>query len=187
MTLPRILVHLAGWPIAGGLAWWWLSLPEGKVWQLVLSVLLAIVIVGIAAALLAHAFGSLRRVHRVLPWLIGAGCLTGLVFWRAYPPLWAAVPWLLALPGFYWAAGGPGYLAQCRQPRTYLGIVGWAVAALLLPWLLVRWVPDVGPSFGSQATSAATRLVLATLLFVLSWPALGAFWMRETETMHAKS
>ena len=187
MTPSRILLQLAGWPVTVALAWWWLSLPEGKAWQLALSLLLAIVILIVAAMLLAHAFGSWRRAYRVLPWLIGAVALTGIIIWRGYHPLGALIPWIIALPGFRWAAGGPNYRAQLQHGRTYLGVLFWAVAAVLFPYLLIKWVPNVGPSFNAQATSAAVRFVLSAVLFILSWPVLGAWWMKEPEVFHAQS
>jgi hypothetical protein len=174
-----LIAQFLGWPAAAGLVWFWLSLPEGKVWQVGLSALLALVILIAVAALIAGALGRWTALFRVLPWLVIAAGISGFMLWRGASPAAAAIPWLLALPGFYQAVGGPSYLNLLSKFSTYAGIVVWAGLALAVPAKLIFWIPDVGPSFEAQAASAAARFVLAALLFILAWLALGSYWRKS--------
>jgi hypothetical protein len=174
-----LIAQFLGWPAAAGLAWVWLSLPEGQVWQLGLSAFLALGIVVAVAALIAGALGRWRALFRVLPWLVIASGLSAALLWRAAPPAVAAIPWLLALPAFYQAVGGPSYRELLSRFPTYAGIVVWAGLALAVPAKLIYWIPDVGPSFEAQAVSAAARFVLAALLFILAWLSLGSYWRKS--------
>jgi hypothetical protein len=180
MTRVRtLLAQFIGWPATAGLAWLWLSMPEGKVWQLAASAGLAIAILVLVSALIAGALGRWGGVYRVLPWVMAADALCAWVLWRGLHPNLAALPWMVALPAFYWAVGGPNYLEMLRRPATYVGVIIWAAMGLALPAKLITWVPYVGTDFPAQAASAAARFTAAGVLFVLAWLGLGAYWRKS--------
>jgi hypothetical protein len=174
-----LVAQFLGWPAAAGLAWLWLSMPEGTVWQLAASGLLAIGLCGLVAALIAGALGRWGAALRVLPWLAAAAALSAAVLWRGLDPNLTALPWMAALPAFYWAAGGPNYVEMLRRPSTYCGVVLWAAVALAIPAKLISWAPDVGAGMAAQAASAGARFTLAGVLFVLAWLGLGSYWRKE--------
>ena len=177
-----LMAQFTGWPAAAGLAWLWLSMPEGKVWQLAASVLLAIALFVFVAALIAGALGRWGATLRVLPWLMAAAALSTGVLWRGLDPNLSALPWMAALPAFYWAVGGPNYVEMLRRPSTYAGIILWAALAMALPAKLISWVPNAGAGFEAQAASAAARFTLAGVLFVVAWLGLGSYW-RQRDTL----
>jgi hypothetical protein len=97
-------------------------------------------------------------------WL-GLGVATG---WQLFWHIMIAVVWLaLAAFAVWWTRRRLGVLSlgvAWRRPE-FLGAAAVAiVAALLLPYALVHWVPEF-ESFAAQAISAALRVTLAGVVF----------------------
>ena len=123
-------------------------------------------------------------LQKALPWVVvivaavcGCAWLAGRV-----KPAYAALPWIAAavlvlglLPP---ASGSAGAL---RRWNYWIAAAGLAAAGVLLPWLLVRWVPKL-QGFGAQTASMAVRFGLAYAIALAAWLSIASLPRR---TRHA--
>lgn len=114
--------------------------------------------------------------RRPRQWLEGLGLL---LLWCALGWWWLSLPVasvtdlaLLVLVGLvmiaiplwlFWRARN-----VWRNPQAAIAFLLALAAALILPWLLVNWVPAF-ESFAMQAVSVALRFGLAAVCFVGAW------------------
>jgi hypothetical protein len=167
-------VHVLSYPVLVWLVWVWLGIAESSIFELIGSVVLALLVVAAVAWLLATAFeGSLRVSRptwmRSLLFTLACLLLIGATLWlaanrRTYPALWwtafAAVIAVL-LP--------PHFVLTWRVLRDWRY---WAACAALVlvggygPWKVVSWVP-AAKTLAAQATSMAIRFAAAYLLSVV--------------------
>jgi hypothetical protein len=169
--------------IALALAWFWL--PDSRVWGVVLSALLGIVvIVGglwlIAAALLFYQHpgpiwrDSLRRVPALLVW----GAVLALAVWASPAWIWI-IPAVLLLPlaAQVTAEGIRGLFRMVWRVRYFPAAVLLAAAGAYLPYELIGWHPQVA-GLAMQTASLAVRLAAAYLLAVSAWLVLASLVAR---------
>ncbi len=191
-----LAAQLAGNAVLLLLGYWWLSLPDRTVWQVALSVLVALVIIFAAlwlhaAALAAFhpqpppgglAWRALRRLPLFLICLLLVAAvsvaLLWLAAWRPSTQLGVAALALALLPLISQAAGG-GFSARValRIPGQWrywnIGVVIFVLAGAYFPYRLIWWIPEVG-SFAAQAASVIVRFGLAYVLAVTAWLLLAA-------------
>jgi hypothetical protein len=158
---------IAAW-MALALAWFWL--PDSRVWGVVLSALLGVVVIG----------GGL--------WLIGAA----LVYYRNPGPIWreslrripALFVWIALFALAIWASlKAPGWtwmlpailLLQLALPLKSQGRARFLLdtallvgAGVYLPYKLIGWHPQLS-GLAMQTASLAVRFLLAYLLAVGAW------------------
>lgn len=114
--------------------------------------------------------------RRPRKWLEGLGLL---LLWCALAWWWLSLPVasaadlaLLALVGLVVTAIPAWLLWRVRMiwrsPQAGIAFLLALAAALVLPWLLVNWVPEF-ESFAMQALSMALRFGMAAVCFVGAW------------------
>jgi len=190
-----ILVQLTGNAVLFALFYLWLTLPEGRTADLLLSaVLLLVILVGmlwLQGATLAgfHTAGSARTLARRLPWFAvwAVMIVAVLVVSRHLAHGHWRWPWLAGLGvaaallpiAGQAAAGRPwrGALAVLARPVWWLAVVCLLVSGYLVPALLIAWVPKVA-GLAAESVSFGLRFGVAYLLLVLSWLVLAAVWGR---------
>ncbi|MEK7407622.1 MAG: hypothetical protein AAB225_21295 [Acidobacteriota bacterium] len=190
-----LAAQLAGNALLLLLGYWWLSLPDRTVWQVALSVFVALVIIFAAlwlhaAALAAFhpqppagglAWKALRRLPLFMICLLLLAAvsvaLLWLASWRRSTQVGVAALALALLPLISQAAGGGfSVRAALRIPgqwRYWPGVVILVFAGAYIPYRLIWWIPELG-SFGGQAASVAARFGLAYVLAVTAWFSLAA-------------
>ena len=190
---------IAGW-MALALAWFWL--PDSRVWGVVLSALLGVVvIVGglwlIGAALLFYQKPgpiwreSLRRVPALLVW----GAVFALAIWasqRLKAPAWIwIIPAVLLLPlaAQVTAEGIRGLFRMVWRARYFPTAVVLIIAGAYLPYVLIGWRPQLS-GLAMQTASLAVRFAVAYLVAVSAWLVLASLIARLGENpapSHARS
>ena len=196
-----VAIQAVGYLVLLALAYEWFGIADRNVWQLLLSVVLGAAIVCAAVWLIAQAFAP-PQIRRFLIYLAAAVAVVACCVWLAgyraqvglsvasHLTLWFRKPvkpqtmgsiyaWLL------WIAGIAGVLALLPSAvkasltrRYWITAALLAVAGLLLPRLLVGWVPRF-QSFGAQTASMIVRFVLAYAIALASWLAIAAALRRS--------
>jgi hypothetical protein len=195
MPATRVLwvVHLVGNLALAGLFWLWLGIPDARTWQLGLTAILGLVIIGgllwlhgstfryfgESASALAPVFReSLRRLPLFAIWT--AVFVLSIVLLQRWQPASGAgvtVHWLLAwivmpavlLPGAAAAMGrGRGALDVYRSPKYWIWAALLMVVGVYLPWRLVLWTPGL-KGFSAEAASFAVRWTFGYLAAVTAW------------------
>jgi hypothetical protein len=191
-----VAIQAVGYLALAALLYEWFGIADRSVWQLLLSVVLGILIVAGAAWLIASALAP-KRMGRCLLYIAVAAAIIACCAWLAgyqarvgfsvasHLTLWFRKPvkpqtmgtiyvWLL------WIVGAAGVLAilpaavQNRPTRRYwLTAAGLAIVGLVLPRLLVGWVPKF-QSFGAQTASMTIRFLLAYAIALAAWLAIAA-------------
>jgi hypothetical protein len=176
-----IAVEILGWPLFLAALYHWLSIPEAKVLQVGLTLVLALVLAAMLTYLVAAAFtaaaprwkAALARVPRVFPvvalWCLALFLLVNLIereWWR-----WAVLALSTLAFAPLCAAGWRGY-QRLRHGMVWVALGLFLVIGLYVPWRLIWWVPKIEGLTG-QAVSAGIRFVIAGLLFALAWLMLG--------------
>jgi hypothetical protein len=187
----KVAIQTVGYPVLLALIYEWFGIADRSVWQLLLSVVLGATILCGAVWLIARAFQP-PQMRRFVIFLVAAVAVVACCVWLAsyqaqvglsvasHLTLWFRKPvkpqtmasiygWLL------WIAGTAGVLAilpltvQARPTRRYwITAALLAIAGLLLPALLVGWVPKF-QSFAAQTASMVVRFTLAYAIALASW------------------
>jgi hypothetical protein len=194
-------IQALGYPVLLALIYAWFGIGDRSAWQLLLSAVLGCAIVFGAVWLIASALAaepvSPRRLGGFLLWIAAAAAVVACCVWLVgYRPRlgfsvashltqWFRKPvkpqtmgsiyaWLI------WIAGVAGVLAilplavKARPTWRYWTTAALlAVAGLVLPGLLVGWVPKF-ESFGAQTASMVVRFALAYAIALASWLAIAA-------------
>lgn len=207
-SLPRTLLHR--WPLwilqlavnaaLLALAWYWLTLPEATIGQLVLSALIAMVVLIAGLWLQGVTLAAFRPSPTALPVMAVARRLPALLLWLLLTSLiviacqrWipaTKAPWLpdvasglvvlLLLPMASEVAGEG--IAGFTRKTPWSTLARWqfwlaaAFAALFvwyLPYKLVWWVPAV-QGLRMQAISMGLRFAAGYLIAITAWFVLSA-------------
>jgi hypothetical protein len=183
-----------------GLVWFWLSLPEAKVWQLALSAVVALVAAagflwlhGATLAAFRIPYGpppflaTLRRVPALAMWAVvcvllvtAALRLTPISRWTWLPDT-IAICILLALLPAGSQVSGEGLAGLFRSAawsplgrwQYYAAVAFCLIVGTLAPYKLVWWIPKF-EGLSAQAASAGIRLGIAYLLAITGWFLLAA-------------
>jgi hypothetical protein len=167
-----------------GVFYAWLSIPERTTAVLAASLIVLLAVVFGALWLYAmslaafHEAGgrayvviALRRLPRFLPWAI---LMAAAIYWAGW---FAPLAFLVLLPAASQASGGRfggGWAKRIFfRPRYWLGGVLALLVGVLVPKLLVSWVPKVS-GVTAQSASLVARFGLALLLAALAWLMLAA-------------
>ena len=202
-----VAIQAAGYLVLLALIYEWFGIADRSAWQLLLSVVLGVAIVSGAAWLIASALAP-PRIVQCLIWIAAVAAVIACCVWLAgYKPrvglnvashltLWFRRPvkpqtmasiysWLL------WIAGAAGVLAilplavKARPTRRYwITAALLAFAGLLLPGLLVGWVPKF-QSFGAQTASMIVRFALAYAIALSAWLSIAAAARRSRSTVRS--
>jgi hypothetical protein len=189
-------MQAVGYLAVAALLYEWFGIADRSVWQLLLSVVLGVAIVAGAIWLIASALGP-ARMGRCVIWIAAAAAVIVVCLWLAgyqarvglsvasHLTLWFRKPvkpqtmatlyaWLL------WIASIAGVLAILpraaggRPTRRYwITAAVLTIAGLLLPGLLIGWVPKF-QSFGAQTASMLVRFVVAYAIALAAWLAIAA-------------
>ena len=183
-----------------GLAWYWLTLPEARIWQLAVSGIVALVVAagflwlqGVTLATFRLPYGpppfgaTLRRVPALAVWAVVGSLLAATALRYVPGSRWAWLPGaaaLCVLPALLPAASqisAEGLRGLFRgsawsplgQWQYYLAVVVCAAVGVLAPYKLVWWIPKL-TSLSAQGASAAARFGIAYLLALTGWFLLAA-------------
>jgi hypothetical protein len=191
-----IAIQALGYLVLRALVYGWLGIADRSAWQVLLSGLLGLAIVFGAVWLIASALAaepvSPRRLPGFLIWIAAVAAVIVCCVWLAgYRPrvglsvashltLWFRRPVKPQMmgslyAGLLWVAGAAGVLAllpaavKARPTRKYwVGSAVLVLAGILLPGLLIGWVPKF-QSFGAQTASMIVRFALAYTIALASW------------------
>jgi len=181
----RVLaLHLAANLVLFGLAWLWLSVPESRVWHLLLSTSLAGVIVLGALWLHGATMRLFRRTHQDGPAAVAEsfratrGRLPALLVWVAFS--WSTFALITRLadlvPGVAeWTSSALTFLVRRPVPPA------WMEMALAIPIVLLRWIGGplllliLGSAMSDQGFGALRGSALDRALGVARAPGL---WLR---------
>jgi hypothetical protein len=204
-----VAVQAGGYLVLLALIYEWFGIADRNAWQLVLSLLLGLVIVSGAVWLIASAvaaeFVALRRVRTSLIWIVVAALVVALCVWLAgyrsnvglsvasHLTQWFRKPvkpdtmgavyaWLLRIVATLGVLAVLPRFVKARPSRRYwITSVLLALAAWLLPALLIGWVPKL-ESFGAQTASMIVRFALAYAIALAAWLAIGTAARRSAAT-----
>lgn len=158
-----VMVQVAGQATMGGIAWYWLGIGVGSMWQVAWNGLLLAAMVMGWSWLDAYGLGISRRWW----WAVPAVLLTPLMALHVVAAITVPLVWVVVL--FPTAAAGrwkvlfhAGYLV------TTTGLI---LIMLVLPMALLNWIPGVNGLTG-QAASFGVRAGLAYLIFAGGWALL---------------
>ncbi|HEU0142548.1 MAG TPA: hypothetical protein VFQ79_22690 [Bryobacteraceae bacterium] len=179
-----LAVQIAGYALVAILIYLWLGIPEESVWQLLLSVLLAVGIIAGAGWLLASLF-ALRLCGR-WEWMRGmAFVLLLLAMFLGGSWLSGSAPrvnplWFWSIGAFIVFAVLPWFAARAwliRRWQYWASAVAVVALGIYIPWKLIWWVPSLS-GMTAQTASMAVRFGLAYLLLVISL-LLFSGWMQR--------
>jgi hypothetical protein len=167
VTRKTVAIQAGGYLLLLAAVYAWLGIADASGWQVLLSGGLGLAIVCGAVWLIGSAVGA--PIRKSLPWLLTAAVAVAACVWlsgrlKYTAPLWIAgtAAMLAILP----MAGGAAPVL--RRWRYWTTAAALAAAGLLLPWLLVTWVPKL-PGFGAQTASLIVRFTLAYAIALASW------------------
>ncbi len=193
-------LQLVGNATLMGLAWFWLSLSEASVWNLIASALIAVMVVvgalwlhGTTLAAFRRRFGlppflaMLRRVPALLVWAAAACGVVWLCVRYVHAPKATWVPWALAVAGVLLllplasAMAEEGFRALGRgaswRPLVrwefYVGVAVLLVVGVYVPYKLIWWIPTV-QGVAAQSVSLGVRFLAAYLLAITAWMVMAA-------------
>ncbi len=184
----RWLVMFAGYPVVLYLTWLWLGLSERNPGDLVLSLLLAVGIVGGLTTLVWIVFGG--SFWRALGFVVGVMTIT--ILMSMLPSRTVATEKMAALRGIYpyllrlltvglMAILMPlvllGSSVLLRKWKYWAAWIALAVGVYVIPSLLIRWVPEL-QSLTAQTVSMVVRFGLAYVIALATFSAF-ARYVRE--------
>jgi len=157
------VMQLIGYPVVIWLCWVWLGIAERDALDLASSVVVGLAIVGLLSWLVARAFGA--GFGRGLVFVVLASLLVAGVLYR---PKWFSFALAFVLLGVL----APALLLPTRrvqwQWRYWAAWFGALLAMVVVPVLLVNWVPQL-QSAGAQTASMAARFVVAYGVALGGW------------------
>jgi uncharacterized membrane protein (DUF441 family) len=171
----------------------WLAYPERTVPRFGVSLLLLLATVAAASFFFSYAFSrgswrdALRRLPRAVAVLLVVCFLVGVVLQHVRQP---SISWglialtLLASLPFFYAASGAGALARAlRSAHLWAAGIAWLAAAVAVPYLLIRWVPQFD-SLPLQTLSLVVRFSAALACTVYSTLTLAHYLLRYGDSQH---
>lgn len=191
-----IAIQAAGYLVIAALLYEWFGIADRSVSQLLLTVVLGLGIVCGTLWLIASVLEP-KRMGRCVMWIAAALAVVVLCAWlsgyqsqvglsvASHLTLWFRKPvkpqamatlyaWLLGIAATAGVLALLPLAAEGRPTRRYwMTAAGLAIVGLLLPRLLVGWVPKF-ESFGAQTASMVVRFVLAYAIALAAWLAIAA-------------
>ncbi len=180
-----LTIQITGYALVAVMIYFWLGIPEQSVWQLLLSLLLAVAIIAGSGWLLAALFAlrlcgrrewlrAMAFVLLLLAMFFGGSWLNGSA--PGVNPLWfwsigafivfAVLPWFAVVRAWL-----------IRRWQYWVAAAGVVIMGIYIPWKLIWWVPSLS-GMTAQTASMAVRFGLAYLLAVAAL-LLFSGWMQR--------
>jgi hypothetical protein len=154
----------AGLPLTAWLAWVWLGLAERDVLDLTLSVVLAVLILGILSAIVSLVFAAtLRRSALFVVSVLAVFFTAPLIHVSREWVLRGLILMVLSLCVPLVLLWSPQML---RTGRYWFSAFGLSMAVYVIPCLLITWVPGV-PSLAGQTASMMARFAISYAVAVV--------------------